>query len=115
MATENNTIPVINKNLSSSVPILNNAPKKDITSNFKTSGLQVAEEVLLHTGERDWDIGNSDVLGKMVHALHMHEMWYEASIIYKQILNNAPTESDLCPCLIDVEANGIYFHLRQVL
>ena len=115
MATENNTIPVINKNLSSSVPILNNAPKKDITSHFKTSGLQVAEEVLLHTGERDWDIGNSDVLGKMVHALHMHEMWYEASIIYKQILDNAPTESDLCPCLIDVEANGIYFHLRQVL
>jgi len=69
---------------------------------------------LLHMGESDWDVGNSGVLGKLVHALHMHEMWYEASLIYNQILKNPPTEPELCPCLTDVEANGIYFHLRQI-
>eukprot|EP00091_Calanus_sinicus_P004446 TRINITY_DN14767_c0_g1_i2.p1 TRINITY_DN14767_c0_g1~~TRINITY_DN14767_c0_g1_i2.p1 ORF type:complete len:187 (-),score=31.59 TRINITY_DN14767_c0_g1_i2:126-686(-) len=88
--------------------------KKDITSTFETIGLKVAEEVLLHIGEKDWDLGNSGVLGKMVHALHMHEMWYKSSIIYKQILSKPPLEPELCPCLTDVEANGIYYHLRQI-
>merc|ERR1719334_1642628 len=113
-ATESNNIPVVNKNLSSRIPILENAPKKDVLSTFKTLGLRTAEEVMSHMGDEKWDLGNSGVLGKLIHALHMQEMWMETSIVYNKIIENSPPAEELCSCLTDVENNGIYFHLRQI-
>ena len=109
-ANETNNIPTINRDLSSPIPILNDAPDIGRSVRFKTMGLLVAEEVLLNENQ-NWDLKNADTLEKLVHALHMHEMWTETSKLYKQILENPPA-SNICPCLVDVENNGIYFHMR---
>jgi len=74
-------------------------------------GLLVAEEVVLKDNQH-WDLENADTLTKLIHALHMHEMWTETSRLYKQILDNPPA-SNVCPCLADVENNGIYYYLRN--
>merc|ERR1719260_580731 len=110
-ANETNNIPTINRDLSSPIPILNDAPDIGRSDRFKTMGLLVAEEVLLNENQ-NWDLQNADTLEKLVHALHMHEMWTETSKLYKQILDNPPA-SNICPCLVDVENNGIYFHMRN--
>ena len=110
-ANETNNIPTVNRNLSSSEPILNDAPDIGRSGRFQTMGLLVAEEVVLNE-DRDWDLHNADTLDKLLHALHMHEMWTETSRLYQNLLANPPTNSNICPCLVDVENNGIYFHLR---
>merc|ERR1719275_490581 len=112
-ANETNNIPTVNRNLSSSEPILNDAPDIGRSGRFQTMGLLVAEEVVLNE-DRDWDIANADILGKFLHALHMHEMWTETSRVYQTLLANPPTDPNFCPCLVDVENNGIYFHLRKI-
>ena len=109
-ANETNNIPTINRNLTSSIPILNDAPDIGRSDRFKTMGLVVAEEVVLNDNQH-WDLENADTVTKLIHALHMHEMWTETSKLYKQILDNPPA-SNICPCLVDVENNGIYFHMR---
>merc|ERR1719341_359646 len=112
-ANETNNIPTVNRNLSSSEPILNDAPDIGRSGRFQTMGLLVAEEVVLNE-DRDWDLHNADTLDKLLHALHMHEMWTETSRLYQNLLANPPTNSNICPCLVDVENNGIYFHLRHI-
>jgi len=113
-ANETNNIPTINRNLSaSSQPILNDAPDLGRSDRFQTMGLLVAEEVILNE-DRDWDMHNADILGKFLHALHMHEMWTEASKVYQNLLSNPPANPNICPCLADVENNGIYFNLRNI-
>ena len=74
-------------------------------------GLQVAEEVVLNK-DRDWDLHNAETLDKLLHALHMHEMWTETSRVNNQLLTNPPANPNICPCLVDVENNRIYFNLR---
>ena len=110
-ANETNNIPTVNRNLSSSEPILNDAPDIGRSDRFQTMGLQVAEEVVLNE-DRDWDLHNADTLDKLLHALHMHEMWSETSRLYQNLLANPPANPNLCSCLGDVENNGIFFNLR---
>jgi len=112
-ANETNNIPTVNRNLSSSEPILNDAPDIGRSGRFQTMGLLVAEEVVLNE-DRDWDLHNADTLDKLLHALHMHEMWTETSRLYQNLLANPPTNPNICPCLVDVENNGIYFNLRHI-
>merc|ERR1719167_2012214 len=80
-ANETNNIPTINRNLTSSEPILNDAPDIGRSDRFHTMGLLVAEEVVLKE-DRDWDLRNADTLDKLLHALHMHEMWSQTSRLY---------------------------------
>merc|ERR1719167_1407397 len=112
-ANETNNIPTINRNLTSSQPILNDAPDIGQSDRFQTMALLVAEEVVLNE-DRDWDLHNADTLDKLLHALHMHEMWTETSRLYKNHLTNPPANSNLCSCLADVESNGIFFNLRNI-
>merc|ERR1719322_236569 len=60
-ANETNNIPTINRNLTSSEPILNDAPDIGRSDRFKTIGLLVAEEVLLNENQ-NWDLKNADTL-----------------------------------------------------
>merc|ERR1711872_542626 len=112
-ANETNNIPTINRDLSSPIPILNDAPDIGRSDRFKTIGLLVAEEVVLKE-DRDWDIHGGDILDKLLHALHMHEVWLETSRLYKGLLDSPPDDPSICPCLADVENNGIFFNLRNI-
>merc|ERR1712222_257775 len=60
-ANKTNNIPTINRNLSSSDPILNDAPDIRQSDRFQSMGLLVAEEVVLNE-DRDWDLHNADTL-----------------------------------------------------
>jgi len=113
LANKTNNIPTVNMNLTSRVPILNDAPDLKRSDRFNTLALQVAENVILNNGE-NWEIHNADMLDKLLHALHMHEMWAAASKIYTSFLENPPLGAEVCSCLMDVENNGIYFHLRNI-
>merc|ERR1719318_1710101 len=73
-ANETNNIPTINRDLSSPIPILNDAPDIGRSDRFKTIGLLVAEEVVLNE-DPDYDLRNADMLEKLLHGLHMHEIW----------------------------------------
>ena len=110
-ANETNNIPTVNRNLSSSEPILNDAPDIGRSDRFQTMGLQVAEEVVLNE-DRDWDLHNAETLDKLLHALHMHEMWTKTSKLYNHLFANPPNNPNICRCLADVENNGIFFNLR---
>merc|ERR1719167_1156907 len=66
-ANETNNIPTINRNLTSSIPILNDAPDIGRSDRFKTMGLLVAEEVVLKDNQH-WDLENADALTKLIHA-----------------------------------------------
>merc|ERR1712193_3021 len=90
-ANETNNIPTINRNLTSSEPILNDAPDIGRSDRFKTIGLLVAEEVVLKE-DRDWDIHGGGILDKLLHALHMHEVWSETSRLYKGLLDSPPDD-----------------------
>merc|ERR1711970_1196437 len=113
LANKTNNIPTVNMNLTSRVPILNDAPDLKRSDRFNTLALQVAENVILNN-DNNWDIHNADRLDKLLHALHMHEMWAEASKIYTSFLENPPLGAEVCSCLMDVENNGIYYHLRNI-
>jgi len=112
-ANETNNIPTVNRNLSSREPILNDAPDLKPSGHFKTIGLQVAEDVMLSDGD-DWDLHNADAIDKLLHGLHMHEMWNSASEVYSVLLDDPTSKLELCPCLMDVENNGIYHNLRNI-
>merc|ERR1712106_731752 len=83
------------------------------SGHFKTIGLQVAEDVMLSDGD-DWDLHNADAIDKLLHGLHMHEMWNSASEVYSVLLDDPTSKLELCPCLMDVENNGIYHNLRNI-
>merc|ERR1711862_230379 len=44
----------------------------------------------------------------------MHDMWAAASKIYTSLLDDPPFSAEVCSCLVDVENNGIFFHLRNI-
>ena len=94
-ANETNNIPTVNRNLLSRDPILNDAPDLKPSGHFKTVGLQVAEDVMLNDGD-DWDLHNADALDKLLHGLHMHEMWHAASEVYSALLDDPNSSSELC-------------------
>ena len=76
-------------------------------------GLLIAEEVVLNE-ESDVDLHTADTLDKLLHGPHIHEIWtLETSRVYKHRVLNPPAISSICPCLADVENNGIYFSLRH--
>ena len=84
----------INRNLSSSVPILNDAPDIGRSNRFQTMGLLVAEEVVLNE-DRDWDLHNANMLEKLLHGFYMHKMWTEISRVYQTLLAKPPTNPNL--------------------
>ena len=69
---------------------------------------------MLNDGD-DWDLHNADALDKLLHGLHMHEMWHAASEVYSALLDDPNSSSELCHCLMDVENNGIYHNLRYII
>lgn len=118
-ASEANNIPTVNMDLQSSQPILNNAPSRVVSSSeasslFQSHGLRVLDLVLSNMDNKMWDGKNLDILDRIVHSFHMQEMWHQTAVVYKQIVANPPKDKALCPCLKDVESNGIFHHLRDL-
>jgi len=112
--TEKNAIPTINSDLTSNQPILFHAPNEpDLGDSFKTDSMRALDQVLSHMDNQYYDIGRYGTLERLVHSLHMREVWHEAQIPYQQ-LKQQPPSTDVCKCALDVDNNGIVKILRLI-
>merc|ERR1711963_455577 len=112
-ATENNKIPVVNKNLSSEQPILFNAPLAGYDEQFNTMALKVM--VYFMRNDRPDFFGQGlNTLEKLTHQYHMHEIYAAAAPIYKKMKKNPPTDPELCGCVNDITGNGILSELAHI-
>jgi len=99
-------IPVVNPDLLSQAPILSYPP--DFQSSFHSPMLQAVDRILSHLGEPHYDIRGYTDLERLVHAAHMHEMWYQASKVYSDIQEQGGiTEPGLCQCIQDGENDQV--------
>merc|ERR1711962_351929 len=99
-------IPVVNPDLISQDLLLPSSP--EFQSSFHSPTLQAVDRILSHLGEPHYDIRGYTDLERLVHAAHMHEMWYGASKVYSDIQERGGiTEPGLCQCIQDVENKDV--------
>merc|ERR1719228_1304624 len=112
-ATEDNGIPVVNFNLTQPELVLPSAPSIPLTNPFTSPTMDAVDQVLSHMTDNDWDIRNAPPLERLVHALHMIEVWETAAPNYKRLAKRANNDNmksklkKLCPCLKDVEQTEV--------
>jgi len=110
--TRNNSIPTINRDLKSDVPILLYAPEAS-ASPYENHGMRVLDAVLSHVTDHNYEFKRFTPLERVVHAFHMQELWSRAGRVYKT-LNNQPPTPETCRCAIDIDNNGIMKTLRYL-
>ncbi|PAA81800.1 hypothetical protein BOX15_Mlig007642g2 [Macrostomum lignano] len=111
--TSANTIPTVNANLQDGQAILFNAPDIPIDPMFATPGMRALDRVLSHMDNPNYDIREYNTLDRVVHALHMHEVWHGASVEYAKLVS-APPSKDVCRCATDIDNNGVMEVLRLI-
>jgi len=119
-AGEDNGIPVVNMNLTQPDKVLLSAPSVPLTNPFTSPTMDTVDQVLSHMTDNDWDIRNALPLERLVHALHMLEVWETAAPHYTewgrgpQRRKKTKTLKKLCPCLTDVEEIGVLGMLNSL-
>jgi len=112
-ATENNKIPVVNKNLSSEQPILFNAPLAGYDEQFNTMALKVMA-YFMRNDRPDFFEQGLNTLEKLTHQYHMHEIYAAAAPIYKKMKENPPNDPELCGCVNDITGNRILGEMANI-
>jgi len=112
-ATENNKIPVVNKNLSSQQTILFDAPLAGYDEHFNTMAIKVMAYFMLNDRPDFFEQG-LNTLEKLTHQYHMHEIYAAAAPIYKKMKENPPTDVELCGCVNDITGNGILIEMANI-
>merc|ERR1711962_873824 len=112
-ATDNNKIPVVNKNLSSEQPILFNAPLAGYDGQFNTMALKVMA-YFMRNDRPDFFEQGLNTLEKLTHQYHMHEIYAAAAPIYKKMKQNPPTDPELCGCVNDITGNKILGEMANI-
>lgn len=121
-APEDNGIPMINFNLTQGQSVLNSTASYPLKNNFSSPTMDAVDQVLSHMTDNDWGIRNAPPLERLVHALHMLEVWEEAGPHYRKWTKKANRKKGgkknffkkLCPCLKDVRSNGVWSMLVQL-
>jgi len=113
LATEDNKIPVVNKDLSSRQTILFDAPLAGYDEHFHTMALKVMAFFMRNDGKDFFEQG-LNTLEKLTHQYHMHEIYAAAVPIYKKMKENPPTDPELCGCVNDITGNGILSELAHI-
>jgi len=105
-----NDIPTVNTNLTGP-PVLAHTPS--FPSKFKFPLGSTLDRILLNNDDPKtfFDNGLSS-LEELAHAAHMLEMLYTTSEIYKTL--EGIEIPNVCPCLVDEEANGIIEELEYL-
>lgn len=112
--TENNRVPTINMDLSSTqaiVPFAQNRMTTDVSEKFLTTGMETLDVVLSRMNQENWDINGFNALEKVVHAFHMREEWARVLVEYQRIKAQPPSE-EFCRCATDVDNNGVMKMMR---
>merc|ERR1712210_215108 len=90
-ASENNKIPVVNKNFSSKQTILFDAPLAGYDEHFNTMALKVMSYFMLND-HPDFFQQGVNTLEKLTHQYHMHEIYAAAAPIYNAMKENPPSD-----------------------
>merc|ERR1711962_993990 len=112
-ATENNKIPVVNKNLSSEQTILSNAPHAGYDKQFNTMALKVMA-YFMRNDSPDFFQRGLNTLEKVTRQYHMHEIYAAAAPIYSNMKENLPLGTDLCACVNNIRGNGILVEMANI-
>jgi len=78
---------------------------------FKSAGMNAVNRVLSRMDDEDYLVRSYTTLEKVVHQMHMEELWTETQPEYLKF--NAkhrrmrPSTQQLCKCVNNVEANGV--------
>ena len=108
-ATEQNNIPTVNLDRSSSEKVLPHAPSKPMGNDFSSRSMNLIDSILS-------DIGNpKDGLGPMwspveriAHSFHMWDLWTRILEVFEEKVVQRPPTDTVCTCLVDTKSNGIY-------
>jgi len=111
-ATVDNHIPMINLDLNSDTPFLFNAPDEKADPMFVSMAMRAVDKVLSHMDDNDYDVKLYSPLERIVHALHMHEVWTKTQAPYQALKRNPPSDPDFCPCVTDIDSNGVLMLMR---
>lgn len=114
LATAENNIPMVNMDLSGTTAIFFHAPDIPRNEKFNFMGIKIADQVLSHMDNKDYDVRGYNTLEKLVHSLHMHDVWTNIQMHYQALKQTPPSDSDFCPCVRDIESNGILRMLRFI-
>ena len=108
-ATEDNRVPTLNYDVTSKEPLLRNAPLYGYDKSFDTVGMRRADQILTHMDNKMWDVKYYNALEKLVHALHMDEVWAKTKVHYDHLKEQGIWRTDklLCECVDDIDNNGI--------
>jgi len=117
-ADRDNGIPTINVNLESDDLVLPNAI--DMPSTFMSPNMRGIDSILSHATNLHYGVAKGTeqdeyyplVLNRIVHKAHMQDLWSMMKPVYKDLFENPPLdEKSLCPCVTDIESNGVLNNL----
>jgi len=111
-APEDNNIPTANINLKDDEAVLDHVPLRGFEDRFNTWSLKIMDWYMLNNNKNIFQKG-LNVMEKIIHQYHMHEVFQKASVIYKDLSGNPPS-SELCDCITDEEFNGIHEELNHI-
>ena len=110
--SEENDIPTVNLDLSPNAQrVLPNAPLSGYDTSFATIAMRHLDQVLSHMDQTDYSITNYSILEKLVHVMHMAELWSRAQEHY-EMLTVYPPSTRACACVTDTDSNGLMDQLQ---
>jgi len=113
-ATEENGIPTVNLNRSEPNHLNDNAVFVNLTNSMDNYGPFFALDMILsNMDDKLYGIMNANVLDRIAHAMHMHNMWEHASKSYKELVENPPKSGE-CSCLIEAYMEDIMKNLLTI-
>jgi len=115
--SEDNNIPTSDTNLTSPQMVLPSVPSKP--SDFEFPGARMMDWILLNDDKTEEFMLHNQVhsyshMEKLVHQLHMAEMWHRMTPMYSKIKLTMKEDklNDICPCLVSEQTNGIIKYLK---
>lgn len=106
-ASAANKIPTVNRNLNSQLKVLPYAPDTPMGNDYVTLAMNTIDNILANVGSEEDGLGrNWSPIERVVHTMHMWDLWQKILPVYHQLEKNPPTE-DVCSCLLDTSNNGI--------
>ena len=116
--TENNSIPTVNTDLKSPQKVLPYAPRTKTDPDILTESMQMLDFILRNSDDTKKDnflFPGFSSLEKLAHTAHTKELYARTKPIYEAIIDQPPTNPQLCSCVTDDEKNGVLPELRKFI
>jgi len=112
-ATEDNSIPMVNFDLSSPQLTLPSVPDLKLNNSFLTPSMNSVDHILSNWENADFFMSKASVLEMLVHNLHMYETLSVSGKIYAKIKKKPKNNMKrLCKCMEQGEA-GVIENLQR--